>query len=75
MFISYFAEYMWKRAYAGNVNRFKVFLEHLAKVHNPYNPRALYYDTTQNIGGPVIDYVSLNDDEAEDDEVEDPRCG
>jgi hypothetical protein len=73
MFTSYFAEYMWKRAYAGNVNHFKVFLERIVKVHNPYNPRALYYDTTQNTGEPVIDYVRLNDDGAEDDEVEDPR--
>jgi hypothetical protein len=48
-------------------------LEHIAKVHNPYNPRALYYDTTQNTGGSVIDYVRLNDDGAEYDGVEDPR--
>ncbi len=74
MFTSYFAEYIWKRAYSTNAHRFKILLEHIAKVHNPSNPREFHYDNTQNVGGPKVDYAELNRiDGADEDEVEDPE--
>jgi len=45
-----------------------------AKVHKPSNPREFYYDNTQNVDGPKVDYVELNRiDGADEDEVEDPE--
>ena len=63
MFPNHFAMYIWRKKFGAS--DFKVFLEHVGRVHNPNVPPRFQYDLTQN------QQEFESDSEVEEIEVED----